>query len=458
MTQPNAFWIGPGLLLRVILAVASGAARLAAQDTPVGAGGVLTLDEALGLAGVHNRRAEQADLRVRRAEDAIRVAKGQRMPSLKLSTTAGMLLSQPTFSFQRGAFGEYPAVGPIPGAATEIRSERQPAALVTGELALPLTQQYRIGLGIGILELEKKVAIAQARQTRHEVAREVRQAYSSVLQAQNSIRAAEQNLGLQKELYAQSAHKVRVGAALEGEMLAAKARIAGAESDLAAVQGLLATEKERLNQLLGRAIDTEFGVVAAVDDGWIPDLGEARARALAARPEVEQARLRLEQADLDRRKKQSEFLPDISLSVTYYAAFNVSGSLPRNVTIAGVQATWDPFEWRRRRREVSQKEASLAETALALKDTEDLVRIEVGTAHRQLQEARAALIASRAFEDSTLEATRLVIARFRADAALASEVLQAQAELETVRERTGKALQAYWSARAELERAMGEGQ
>ena len=103
-------------------------------------------------------------------------------------------------------------------------------------------------------------------------------------------------------------------------MLNVKARLEQSESDRVSLAGPLATQKERLNYLLGRPIDADILVGRALEANWIPDLVEARARALASRPELEQARLKVKEADLGRRKKTGEYIADVSLSVSYYSA------------------------------------------------------------------------------------------------------------------------------------------
>ena len=50
-------------------------------------------------------------------------------------------------------------------------------------------------------------------------------------------------------------------------------------------------------------------------DGFESDLAAAQKRALAQRPEVKEARLKLRQAELDRRIKKSERIPDVSVSL-----------------------------------------------------------------------------------------------------------------------------------------------
>jgi outer membrane protein TolC len=80
----------------------------------------------------------------------------------------------------------------------------------------------------------------------------------------------------------------------------------------------------------------------------------------------------------------------------------------------------------------------------------------VGNAWRKMQEARVMLAASRASQESTREAARVAGVRFRVNAALLKDVLGAQSDIAAANDRTQKALAAYWSARADLEAAMGE--
>src|SRR5262245_52695330 len=119
-------------------------------------GQVLTLDDAVRLALDHNRPVEQASLAAKSAAEGIAAARTQRLPSFNLSTTTGMLLTRPTITFEKGAFGEYPGIGPIPGDTTQISSARKPTTMIEAQLIMPLTQQIRIGLNIRQLELSKK--------------------------------------------------------------------------------------------------------------------------------------------------------------------------------------------------------------------------------------------------------------------------------------------------------------
>jgi len=419
---------------------------------------VLTLDDAVRLALNHNLAIQKSVVSASAFDHAIAAAKTQRLPQFTFSSTTGMLLTKPTISFERGTFGEYPGIGPIPDTRTEITSPRRPTMVLSAEAALPLTQRIRIGLNIRQMEVRKKLALEDVRLARQDVVKQVRQTYYAILQSQSSLDAVEQTLTLLRDLSRQTGQYVRTGSALEGDLLSVDARLAQAEYDKIALLGPLATQKEELNHLLGRPIETTFRVTPVVEANWIPELSQARERAVVLRPELAQARLKVQQANLDRRKKKTESIPDVSLTATYYSAINVSSTLPRNVAIAGVHTSWEPFDWGRKRNELAQLTKTEEEAQLAVRDIENRIRIEVGSAHRKLQEARLLLSASRASQQSAREAARLASVRYQNGAALLTNVLESQASVADANDRVQKALAAYWSARAEIEKAMGEEQ
>ncbi|MFN7934107.1 MAG: TolC family protein [Bryobacteraceae bacterium] len=221
---------------------------------------VLTLDQALQLALKHNRAIEQAELGLSEYDDAIHAAKTQKLPSFRFNSTTGMLLTRPTITFEKGAFGEYPGIGSVPGNTTSISSARKPTAMLSAEAVLPITQRRKIGLGIQQLEVNQRIAQQQTRRTRQDVIKQVRQSYYAILQSQSSLDAVEHTLALLRELSTQTTQYVKAGTALNGDLLNVKARLAQAEYDKVALAGPLATQKEQLNFLLGRPVDTEFRV------------------------------------------------------------------------------------------------------------------------------------------------------------------------------------------------------
>src|SRR5689334_9797454 len=119
---------------KAILSVCLGALLNGTVPPLAAQSAVLTLDDAVSMALQHNRSIEQAALSASGLDDAVAGARTQRLPQLKFSSTTGMMLTRPTITFDKGAFGDYPGIGPVPGNDTSIASPRKLTALLNGEV------------------------------------------------------------------------------------------------------------------------------------------------------------------------------------------------------------------------------------------------------------------------------------------------------------------------------------
>src|SRR5262249_56452439 len=103
--------------------------------------------------------------------------------------------------------------------------------------------------------------------------------------------------------------------ALRSDALDVQVRLAQVELDHTTQSDTLASQKEQMNQLLGRDVRTaftvdEFPAVSLTD----VDLAAASTRALANRPDVAQARLAVKQAELEYRLKKADRIPEVSVA------------------------------------------------------------------------------------------------------------------------------------------------
>ena len=102
-----------------------------------------------------------------------------------------LLTPQPNFNALGGPPGVLPIPIPIPP-ATDLVSNRQPTALMTGLMAQPLSQQYRIGLNISMHGVMRDIAREQLRAKRQSVVNEVKRLYYGILQTQSSLESVEE--------------------------------------------------------------------------------------------------------------------------------------------------------------------------------------------------------------------------------------------------------------------------
>lgn len=417
---------------------------------------LLTLDEAVSLALSNNRLVKNSALEEQKFDFRVSTARSRRLPQFQLNALGGELMHSFDFSFDQGAFGTYPNVGPIPGNNTKIRQPARFTTYVTGNADQPLTQQYKIGLGIRATQIGRDLAREDVRAERQKIAAAVRNAYFELVAIQAGVVAAHEEVATLEEAQRVTARYRLQQTVLRADELDVDARLAKSRFDLSVVENGLATQREHLNQLLGRELDTPFRVEAfPEEDASALTLAEARNQAAQNRPEVREARLKEKQAEVDRRLAKAEYIPDLSLSVRYQGINNVK-VLPANVTTAGFYLSWEPFDWGRKRNLVAEKTKTMEQARNGLHETESQIALEVGQKYRKWQDAALMLKAAHTTHEAAVEQFRVVNNRYKEKATLVRDLLDAQARSAAAEFQYKEALSSYWSSLADLRRAMGE--
>jgi outer membrane protein len=417
----------------------------------------LTVDQAVRYALEKNPTLRTAELEVDKAEDDVSAFRTRRLPSIKGNVLGGQLLTKPSVTFDRGVFGTYPGVGPIPGEETKVDIPRRPTAFVFGQILQPLSQQYRLGLQVKALDLGRQLEAAKLAERRAAVAEQVRKAYYRLLETQSALESVEQSLPLYRETVRLAHVGLRLETVLPSQPLKAEAEAARVELEALKLRNPIATQIEALNELMGRPVNTSLrtvGVEQIAEEGM--HFEEAIQKALSQRPEVRQASLRAQQADLDVRVKRSEYIPDVSLALTYGSAVNFQNALPQNVASAGVFLEWEVFDWGRKKQEMNAKRRTASQARVAEEALDRRIRVEVAQALRQCLETAQRVKVSTLSQQAAREGLREQQSAFGSEAVLWKDVLQSQTNLAATDDEQRRALAAYWSARAEFKRVLGE--
>jgi outer membrane protein len=249
---------------------------------------------------------------------------------------------------------------------------------------------------------------------------------------------------------------VRQHKALKVDSLEVKTRLAKAEYDLLTLRHTLDSRQEQLNNLIGIDIGTAFRVTPVPDTAPDPlDQTVASTRALAQRPEFKAAQLKVQQAEYDRRMKRAEYIPNISLAFSYFSPVNVD-LVPKNISTVGVLLTWDVFDWGRKKQEIAEKSKTVAQARTSVNDTENAIRLDVRSRLRTVQEQAALIHVNKLAQEVAREKVRLAMDKYTQQTALLQDVLQAQAHLADADAKYQEGLLALWTARADLEKALGE--
>jgi outer membrane protein len=444
-------------LLFAILVCASPNRSLAQDTASDGAQApLLTLNGAVSLALANNRLVKNSALEAQSYDPQVRSARSKRLPEFNFSMLGGELLQPFDFTFQKGVFGTYPGVGPIPGSNAKVHTPAVFTTYMTGSMDQPITQQYKIGLGIHLAKLGRDIAREDVRAERQKIAAEVRNAYFNLVATQAGVDAAREAVQTLEEAQRVTVQYVAEKTVLRGDALEVDAQLAKARYDLSVAQNGLATQQENLNELLGRDIATPFRVeYMPEEDTTDLSLETARQQALTNRPEVRESELKEKQAEYARRLAKAQYIPDLSLDVRYQGIHNVQ-VLPQNVETAGFLLTWEPFDWGRRHNKVVEKTIAIEQARNGVQETESQVAVEVGAKYRKWQEASLLLKASETAHEAAVEQLRTTVNKYKVQAALLKDLLAAQAQSSETTYEYQQSLASYWSALADLRKAMGE--
>lgn len=416
---------------------------------------VITLDRAESLARQQNQQVRMSLMQVEQQATQTSIARTRRNPQISTQLQAGLLVNRANVTFARGSLGEYPGTGPIPDKDMEVGIPRTIAGYSMVTVSQPLTAQYRLGKAVAIAEVDREIAKSEARRTENEVIAQVRQAYFQILTMKPARERAARGLDLARETARLAREGVDQGTALPADLAEAEARVAQAVADVANLQSTEQGYREALNRLMGQPLAAEYELEtpAAVP---MPDSEvQAGDRAKSNRPEVAQARLRIQQTELSLKSKRSEYIPDISLTFSHIGFINTGNLAPRNFTTAGLQMSWEPFDWGRRRHEQSAIRFQNQVVRLQKEDVERRVELQAHESVRAYHVALRNLEAANAAVKATEEALRVATERFRKQAALMRQVLEVQTTYATALENVARAEAASATAWANVQLAQG---
>jgi outer membrane protein len=426
-------------------------AQQGTSDAPL-----LTLDDAVSIALTKNRLVKNSVLEAEKYDFQVSTARSRRLPHFQFAALGGELLNSFDFTFPKGAFGTFPSTGPIPAKDAKVHTPAQLTAYLTGSMDVPLLQQYKIGLGIRATEVGREIAKEDVRAERQKIAAEVRSAYFELVATQAGVDAAHEAVKTLQEAQRVTIRYVAEKSVLRGDALEVDARLVKAQYDLSVAENGLTTQHEHLNQLLGRDLSTPFRVeFMPEEDTTSLTLEGVREQASQNRPEIRQAHLREKQAEFDRRIAKAEYIPDLGIAVSYMGIQNVQ-VLPTNVGMAGFALTWEPFDWGRKRNRIREKSNALAQANNGAQEAESQVGVEVAAKYRKWKESALLLKATRTSHEAAAEEFRVTSNKYTEQSALVKDLLQAQARSTETEFQYQQALSSYWSALADLRRAMGE--
>jgi multidrug efflux pump subunit AcrB/outer membrane protein TolC len=411
------------VMAAALLAIVCGVAAHAQTRT-------LTLDEAVSLATQHNSAVKIAGRKVNQMDARIREARASYFPSLVNDSSAVHISNQQRIEIPQGALGVYPQTGPLPGSAVSLAQGNSNFLLSTTTLSQPITHYFRTHAEVNAARADAAGARADARRTADEIAFKVKELFYAILTTERRRDAINAQIRAVELRTVETRNAVDTGVALEMKAVEVRAQIAQAQHARGQLQDAVADMKLELADLTGLPLDTDFDLAApnASASDSAPATTGAVDAALAHNPEIEAAGHQIEKALAGVKAARAEYIPEVGAFAQYIHQNGAPFVSPNNGAV-GLHLTWTVFEFGKRRGQVSERRAEVAQAEENRAQVRRRVQVDVEKAVRKLNRAETALDSAKQLLASATEARRVTSDRVEAGTVNPSALLDAEAAI-----------------------------
>lgn len=389
----------------------------------------LDATRAVGLALENNRTAKQSKW----AYDASRA---------QVSATAAQ--KNPTLSYGYS------------GGKTKVEAGDSTSASNTFTLAVPVFAP-KLDAAIDASRYARESAGAAYEEALQQAKYDAVNGYFTLLMDRNKVDVATQSVRDYQGHVDNVQAQYNVGLVASSDVLAAKTKLASAQTDLVTTQNAADIAETNLNIVIGYPVSTKIATVNK-DLTYKPYdvvLDQANAYALLHRAALIESAMAVKQAEVSLSSAKSGYLPTIKASVSQeYKGDDWNGTGIDSLTY-GASATWNLWDGGATTENIKVAEANLEKAKEANLAAKDSVLLSVQTAYLKLKAAEKTIASTRTAVEEGQESFRIASLRYRAGVGTNLDVLDAETSLTTARNSYVEALYNYNVAIAALEQAVG---
>jgi outer membrane protein TolC len=294
----------------------------------------------------------------------------------------------------------------------------------------PITQYFKTRAGVDVSRADAAGARADLRHAENEIAYKVKEVFYGILTTGRRRDSVDAQIRAAELRITETRNAVETGVALEVKATEVRTQIAQARHVHGQLQDAVMDMKLELADLCGLPVDTQLELVQPGSFASDPsaETEAAAAAALAQNPEIEAASHQLEKARAALRAARAEYIPEIS-AFAQHIYQNGAPFLSRNNGAFGVHMTWTVFEFGKRRGQVSEREAEVAQAEENLARLRNRLRINVEKAVRKLNRAETQIVSARELLTTTTESRRVASDQAEAGTANRSVFLESEASM-----------------------------
>jgi outer membrane protein TolC len=366
-------------------------------------------------------------------------------------------------------FGQIMGVIGPPGMEVPFMSEANGFETIPDQFQLQATLTYPVSdLFFSILPRYKAAAEASEAQAlnaeaeRHSIGLAAREAFYNYARARATLQVARSSLAASQAQQRDVKSLVAAGTLARVELMRADAGVATASVAVARAEGGVAVARTALRSLLHAEGETDIGITEELSTP-LPALTASKqsllAQALRKRSEIAALRTMLRVHERNRDANAADGYPKLGINGAAELS-NPNGRVAPNERefrgswqVSGV-LSWSPNDYAASRGRAGQAGADREQTFAEIASLEDALRREVSAAYEDYVAAGSAMEAALTGIAAAEESYRVRREQFRAGAAVATDVVDAEAELRRARLELINAAIDVRIARARLDRAV----
>ncbi len=415
----------------------------------------ITLSEAVQLALKHNHLVRIAGLQVQEKQHAKEAARSGYFPSITNESRVLRVTDTQFIQIPAGSLGSV-AGSPIPTEPATLNQGGRTFVTSGTGLVQPLTQLFtRVKPANDFARADLDATRANEKETENDIALKVHEIYYQILVTQLHRRATEAKIRAAQDLESERVQQVKYGSALDEQLIESRAQTLETKQDLLSTELQFSDLTMQLNDVLGLPIATQLDL-----DPTIPEVQEMCRReecvraALASHPEIVAARAEVEKASAGVRLAKADYYPEVSAVARYSYQDNVP-FLARNFGTFGAQLTYDLFDGGRRKAQLGEGNARLAQARENLARLTDEVERRVESAANKMARTREMVEVSQQILTLRTESSRVAAQHLERGEALPSQADAAIAQEFDAKTLLLRSQLEYVQARDEMNHAMG---
>jgi outer membrane protein TolC len=266
----------------------------------------------------------------------------------------------------------------FPPTAVQAAVLNQDSSFVNFAVVQPITDLLKVCQGVKIARADEGIAQAQLEKGIRELVSGVEQLYWGLLAA--------------RRIEAGAVEAVRGAEQLaQTQMVQTRIALVEAQQGLQMVQKQIADVQEQLNGLLDLPLCTTLELVEPPLPALaFPCADDVVSLALAASPEIKEARHTVFKAEAALKAGKLEYVPSIAV-VGGYVNQTAASYIQQDIGYIGVVGSYTFVDWGKRKNVIRERHNLVGMAGLKLQQTEDDVRQKAAKAFRDVGEAQQAL-------------------------------------------------------------------